>query len=317
MYLAYTDGASANDPNRATFALAGGNDDTANIVDAQWQNAINLLTPDLGTGILIAPGRTSDAGHTQLRIHAEGNNRVAFLDAPDTATIATVTASAAANRSRLSGMFWPWCRIVGLTYGTYRTVAPSVIAAGIAARNDALGYSPNKPAAGQLGISNTVVGLTQDATVVTDANHAALNSFGVNVIRSRFGQFKILGWRTTVLEASDPKWVNLGNARLTTAIQNGAWLVGERFLFREIDGHGLTVGEFGAAIIGEVLLPYYLAGSLYGDRPDDAFRVDTSANTPATAQARQLLADLVVVESEFGEEIDITIAKNLITEGVA
>jgi phage tail sheath protein FI len=315
-WVTYTDGASANNPNRATFALAGGNDDIAGITDTQWQNATNLLSLDLGTGILIAPGRTSDTGHSQLKTHAENNNRVAFTDAPDTATIATLTASAGAIRSRFAAMFWPWVRVPGVTAASVRTVAPSVIAAGIAARNDALGYSPNKPAAGVLGVSNTAVGLSQDNTVVTDANHQTLNAAGVNVIRNRFGQFRIMGWRTTAAEATDPKWINLGGSRLIASIRNGAWLVGERFLFREIDGKGQTINEFGAALAGEVLMPYWRAGSLYGAAPDDAFRVDLSANTLTTAQNRQLLADMVVVESEFGEEIDISIAKNLITEGV-
>jgi hypothetical protein len=63
-------------------------------------------------------------------------------------------------------------------------------------------------------------------------------------------------------------------------------------------------------------MPYYIAGSLYGDTPDTAFRVDGSGNTKETAKARQLLAEIIVVESEFGEEINIGVAKNLITEGV-
>lgn len=312
-WITYTDGASANDPNRATFALAGGNDDTANIVDANWTAALVLFGADLGTGIVIAPGRTTDNGHDQVADHAEAFNRVGFLDAPDTATEATVIASAVGRRSRAAGLFWPWHRVGGLTTGSYRVIPPSVIAAGMAARNDSLGLSPNAPAAGDRGVSRTSLGLTQ---TVTDTTHGNLNAAGVNVFRQRFGQIRLMGWRTTVAEATDPKYVNLGNARLTAAIKNHAWLVGERFLFREIDGKGLLVGEWIGALTGEVLMPYFLAGSLYGDTPDTAFRVDGSGNTAATAQARQLLADIVVVESEFGEEINIGIAKNLITEGV-
>jgi hypothetical protein len=44
--------------------------------------------------------------------------------------------------------------------------------------------------------------------------------------------------------------------------------------------------------------------------------VDGSGNTAATAQIRQLLANIIVVESEFGEELDIGISKMLISEGV-
>lgn len=313
-----TDGASANDPNNGTtFSLAGGTDGGA-IVDADWQTATDLITADIGNGIVIAPGRTSDTGHTQIKNHAENRTRVAFMDSPDTPTIATVTASVAANRSRFAAMFWPFVRVRGLTPGTYRTVPPSVIAAGIAGRLISEGRSPNVAAAGALGISRTALSLTQDNTVITDANHQTLNAAGCNVIRSVYNgqQIRILGWRTTVSEAADPKWVNLGNARLTRAIQAAANLVGDRFLFREIDGQGILIAEFGGAMAGEVLMPYFQFGSLYGATPDEAFRVDTSANTDTTAQNRQLLANLIVVESEFAEQIDIPISKQLITEGV-
>jgi phage tail sheath protein FI len=314
LYITYADGPSINDPAAGTYALAGGNDDIAAITDAEWAAAILRFPADLGTGVLIAPGRTSDAGHIQMKTHAETYNRNWFGDAPDTAVVATMTASAAAAPSRSGGLFAPWLQVAGLTPGTYRTVPPSVVAAGIAMRNDALGKSPNLPAAGDLGISKTALNVTR---TFTDAEHQALNSGGVNLIRPRFGVIKVLGWRTTVNATSDPKWVSLGNARLTAAIKNLAWLVGERFLFRQIDGNGLLVAEWGAALVGEVLMPFYLAGSLYGNSPENAFRVNLSGNTSTTAQNRQLLADLIVVESEFAEEITINIAKQLITEGVA
>jgi phage tail sheath protein FI len=312
-WVTYTDGGSINDPAAATYSLAGGNDDIPSITDAQWAAAKALFGQDLGTGILIAPGRTTDTGHNQLKAHGEAFNRIWFGDAADTATTATVASASTGARSRKGGVFWPWHRVPGVTAGSIRVVPPSVIAAGMAARNSALGLSPNAPAAGDRGVSRTSLGLTQ---VVDDATHATLNSAGVNVFRSRFGQIRLMGWRTTVDPVADPKWVNLGNARLTAAIQNKAWLVGERFLFREIDGKGLLVGEWLGALAGEVLMPYFLAGSLYGDSPDAAFRVDGSANTDDTAQNRQLLANLIVVESEYGEEIDVAISKQLISEGV-
>jgi phage tail sheath protein FI len=312
-WFTYTDGASTLNPAAGTFALAGGNDDTAAITDAQWASALLLFGLDLGTGIVFAPGRTTDTGHTQLKTHGETYNRVWFGDPPDTSITATLVASANAVRSRMGGLFWPWHRVPGLTPGSYRTVAPSVIAAGMAARNSNLGMSPNIPAAGQNGVSRTSLGLTQ---TVDDPTHQTLNDAGVNVFRNRFGTIRLMGWRTTVAAATDPKWINLGNARLTAAIRNRAWLVGERFLFREIDGAGRLVAEWLGALAGEVLMPYFIAGSLYGDTPESAFRVDGSGNTDATAQLRQLLANLIVVESEFGEEIDIGISKQLISEGV-
>jgi phage tail sheath protein FI len=313
-YIAYTDGASTNDPAAATYALAGGSDDVAGITDTQWQAALDRIPADYGTGIVMAPGRTTSAGHTQLKNHADLYRRVAYLDAPDTPTVATVAATAAANRGRLTGLFWPWVRVAGLTPGTYRVVPPSVIVGGISSFNDAQGMSPNAPAAGVNGVSRTALGLTQ---TVIDSDHQLLNDSGVNVIKSRYGEIRVMGWRTTSLEASDPRWINLGNSRLYCYISNAALLIGERFLFREIDGQGRTVAEWGSALVGEVMMPLFLAGSLYGTTPAEAFRVDLAENTGATAQARQLLATIVYVDSQFGEEVDVSIAKQLISEGVS
>jgi hypothetical protein len=313
-YLDYTDGASANDPAAGTLALVGGNDDVAGITDTQWQDAIDRFSGDLGTGILITPGRTTTTSYNQVGTKTENGNLVGFIDMPDTPTTATVTAAAASRRGRFLGAFWPWVRVAGVTAGSYRVIPPSVAAAGKAAANDALGVSPNRPAAGELGILDFALGVTQ---TVTDAQHEILNNAGVNVIRRRFNQTRIMGWRTTSSESADPKWVNLGNARLNRYISNASWLVGERFLFREIDGLGRVVAEWGAALAGEVMMPLFLARSLYGETPEDSFRVDLSENTDTTAQNRQLLADIIYVDSQFGEEITVSISKNLITEGVS
>ena len=204
----------------------------------------------------------------------------------------------------------------GLTRGTFRVVPPSVIVAGISSYNDAQGMSPNVPAAGDNGVSRTALGLTQ---TVLDADHQTLNAAGVNVIRSRWNSIRVMGWRTTSSEPSDPRWINLGNARMFCFISNRGALIGERFLFREIDGRQRTVSEWGAALGGEIMMPLFLAGSLYTEtgRPADAFRVDLDENTPATAQNRQLLADIVYVDAQFGEEININLIKQLITEGVS
>jgi hypothetical protein len=77
------------------------------------------IPADYGTGIVMAPGRTTSAGHTQLKTHADAvPAHVAFLDAPDTPTDRN------ARRHRLrrtgdasTGLFWPWVRVAGLTPG--------------------------------------------------------------------------------------------------------------------------------------------------------------------------------------------------------
>lgn len=320
-YILFTDGVSTNDPNAATFSLAGGNLDFATINDAAWQTGLDRLTADLGPGLVFAPGRTTSTGQSQLANHALAKNRIAVLDGPDTATVATLTAQPAlvvdttTKRSRFSGIFVPWLRIPGLTPATQRLVPPSPAVAGLFARNMGLGYSPNEPAAGERGVFNTVLSVSQ---VYDDSSRQTINSSGVNVIRDIYGERKVYGWRTTADPANDAKWIALSNSCLHRAVAALSTAVGERFIFRQIDGQGHLFGEFGGALAGEVCMPFFLSGSLYGDTPEDAFKVDvgSSVNTPTTIGNNELHAVISLRMAPFGEEVDIEIVKYLVTEQI-
>lgn len=321
-YIIFTDNAaSAGDPINQTASLAGGNLDAASIVDASWLAAFARFTADLGPGQVFAPGRTTTAGQIQLANHALSSNRRAILDGPDTPTAATLTAQPAAvvdsslRRSRFSGLFAPWLRIPGITVGSVRIVPPSAAVAGLIARNDAAGISPNQPAAGEFGIFNSVLSLTQ---TYDDATRQTLNAAGVNIIRDIYGVRKVYGFRTTADPSTDQRWIGLGNTRLHMAVSALANLVGERFIFRQIDGQGRLFQEFGAALIAEACMPFFLAGSLFGNAPDEAFKVDVggAVNTATTIQNNELHAVISLRMSPFGEEVDIEIVKYLVTESI-
>jgi hypothetical protein len=317
-YITLTLGASANDPAVvAATALAGGNDDKANITDTQWATGLGNISVDLGIGQVSAPGRTSDIGHQQLLAHADATRRIAILDAPDTATQGTLTASAAAARvgdQRFGGMFWPWLIVPGVVSGTNRSVPPSALVAGKLSANDSAGLGANTPAAGVNGISAFAVGLSQDPSLL---DREALNEGGVDVIRALYGTIRVYGWRTLVDANLDPNWVDLGNSRLYMAIAGQADAIGETFLFSKIDGSGGTIGAFNGALAA-MLATFYQNGDLYGDSATDAFFVDTgdSVNTPETMANNELHAVLNVRMSPFAEFVEIEIYKHAIAEGV-
>ena len=98
-----------------------------------------------------------------------------------------------------------------------------------------------------------------------------------------------------------------------------AGAVAERFMFRQIDGERRLINEFGAALIGEACMPFFLAGSLFGTSPDEAFFVDVgpSVNTDLTIANNELRAVIQLRMSPFGEEINIEIVKLLVTEQIA
>jgi hypothetical protein len=58
-----------------------------------------------------------------------------------------------------------------------------------------------------------------------------------------------------------------------------------------------------------MLTGYYESGGLYGDTPEEAFRVDTSVNTPETIEAGQLRAVISMRVSPMAELVVIEIVK--------
>jgi predicted RNA-binding protein with TRAM domain len=313
-------GAGANDPAvAAAQALTGGADDTAGILDAHWLTALSGMAKALGPGQVCAPGRSTLVGHQQLLAHAKASNRFALLDPSDTTSSATLIGFTNALKTsadaRYGMLVGPWLNIPGLTPGTTRAVPASAGWAGLIARSEALGNTPNAPAAGENGRFLFAVG---PRATFDDATLLLLNNAGVNISKPVYGGLRAYGWRSLV----DPNgtlrtWLPAGNGRLYMAIAARLDATGESYVLREIDGRGRTISQFGAALVGD-LIPYYDAGSLYGETPEEAFNVDVgpTVNTPATIAALQLRAVVIVRMAPMGEEVVIEIAKVGVTESV-
>lgn len=309
-YVTITDNAgSASDPSVGTYSLSGGSDDYASATDSDWQTALDLFVADLGPGQVSYPGRTTATAHSQLLQHAEDTNRIALLDAADTATVATLTAAAAAA-SILPGasrgaLFAPWAKIAGVSGGSVRTVPYSAVQAGLEARRDASGLNPNVPAAGVNGQPVSVIELAQSWT---DDDRETLNDAGVNVAKLVYGGPRTYGYRTLVDPDTDPNNWQLGNSRLRMAVTAKASEIAERYVLSQIDGKGRTIAAFAGDLSG-MLTGYYESGGLYGDSPEEAFRVDTSVNTPETIEAGQLRAVISMRVSPMAELVVIEIVK--------
>lgn len=318
-YIRLTLGATALNPAVvAAGALSAGTDDRASITDTQWLNAYNMFTKDLGPGQVFGPGRVSGTGHTQLADHAAANNRVALLDLQDTPTVATLQGDAVTVRSRFVAAFAPWVVVPGVTTGSFRTVPPSALIAGMLARNDP-SLGPNKPAAGNAGISRFAIDLSQPAwTDTVGGQREALNGSGVNVILRKFGGIRNYGWRSTTDPITDASWVDFGNARLFTAISSELDVASENFVFAEIDGQdGETIGSFHTALAG-VLLDHFNKNELFGDTADQAFSVDTghAVNTLVTIAANELHAVCSLRMATMAEWVHIEVVKVNITQAI-
>lgn len=316
-YIDITIGATALAPAvAAAAALATGTDDRSNIVDANWLTALNMFGQNLGPGQVSAPGRTTDNGHVQLVAHAAANNRFALLDLPDTATSATLQASAVAARAngQYGAAFQPWVQAPGLVSGTVRTVPPSAFIAAICARSDAVTQNPNNAAAGDNGQAQWITGLSQTVFDNDPSARQTLMNSSVNTIRNMLGGVRNYGFRTLVDPVATPTWINAANARLNMAITAKAQVIAESFVFDQIDGTGLTIGHFNGQLVA-MMQDFYALGAVYGITPNDAFFVDTgpSINTALTIAAQELHAVINAKMSPMAEFVQIAVVKVPIT----
>jgi len=289
-------------------ALSGGLDDVAGISDSQRQAALAFFTADLGPGQVSIPGNLTGANRTALIAHARLYNREAILDATDSGSrSAGVTEAQGLQGDEYGALFGPWVVIPGLIPNTTRIVPPSALVAALMARSDA-SNSPNVPAAVSNGQANYALDVSQVAW--SDSDRDLLNSAGYNVIRNVGGQVEVYGYRTLISPNGDTSWLDLGNQRLRELITWEAKQIAEGFVLQQLDGKGKTVAEFNGALAG-MLAQHYAQGSLVGDSPDLAFRVDTgsSVNTPQTLANNELHAVITLRMAGMAELVAIEIVK--------
>jgi hypothetical protein len=274
--------------------------------------ALDALTKDLGPGQVFIADATlaaDPANQSALLAHALANNRVALLSCAD-GTAAEIEAAATAlntdANARYGALFAPSATVPGVVAGTTRIVPYSAVEAGIIARND-VSYSPNQPAAGDLGQSVFALDVTGH---YTDLEYQQLNDAGASMARLIYGGVRTYGYRTVVDPASQPQWLQFGWARLNMGITAEAEAIGEHYVFSQLDGRGHTLSEFGGDL-SAMLLGYYTDDSLYGTTPEEAYDVDvgSSVNTPDTIANGELHAVISVRMSPDAEWVVIEIVK--------
>jgi hypothetical protein len=300
--------------------LTGGTDVAT--ADGDSTAALAVFNDSFGVGQVSFPGNTSSTIYQNLTNHAATFNRIAVLDGANTATAATLTGAVATlqtsvNDASYASMFAPWIIVPGTVNSNpiqpgialNRVVPPSSLAASNMAANDQ-SNDCNNPAAGITG-GNSVyaIGLSQTYNAT---DRATLNNGGVNVIRNVPGvnTIAIYGFRTTAI---DPNWVYLNNTRFRMQVIRDFDLIGESFMFREIDGKGQVFSTFNGALAGQCQA-YWTRKSIYGATPDAAFSVNTGpqVNNPVTIAAGQINAAVNLKMSPFGEFVTVNVTKYLV-----
>jgi hypothetical protein len=311
-------------------ALVGGTDDRGSITDTTRIAQLPTLFPKaLGPGQMAVPGSTTAVMQAGLADYcAVAQNRVALLDGPDTSNDATVETALGSFQSActqpLAETFAifssPWRVVPGASGSFSRVVPPSAVIAGLIATSDARFANPNLPAAGGNGIDHYSLGSSQPEW--SDAKVESLNDAGVAVFRNVYGEQRLYGFRSAALSedvnAASNAWESFAASRLRMAITNDLNIIGEEFLFAQLDGQGKTIAEYHGAITGK-LLQYWTKGALYGASPSEAFVVDTgpSVNTPETIDNRELRSKIGIKDSPFNELSYFEVTSVPITEVLA
>ena len=304
-------GLPADATNRA---LTGGADNASGMTDADRTKSLNLFPKEMGPGMVAAPGITSDAMRTALGAHGVATKRVVIHDLYDTDDAEELLAQAEMARSvmddesaKFSSCFAPWDKIPGVVKGLPRLVPPCGRIMGNLAYLINTGKTGNVAAAGDpRGVSRYAIGLTQSDWTATE--RAALNEAGVNVSRELVNGVTTMGWRT-LAPIEDEDWNDLGNARLFMQIQALSDAIGQKYVFEEIDGERRVFGRLEGELKG-MLLPFFTAGSLYGQTQSEAFVVDTTTpNTKDTIKAKEINSEIGLRMSEHGEVVKIVTSK--------
>ncbi len=294
----------------ATVTLTGGADDRANITTDEWKTALDLFDADLGPGQVAVPGMTSAAIHSEILLHASARNRFGLLDADPSDDAETITAAAEALTAGGLGR-----------HGTM--IAPRI--------SDGGALLPGSPyVAGRLAHTDRTAGPGQYAaganygeldgvgvsTVYGDEERSSLNEAGVQVIHNVKGSTRIYGFRT--LAEADSDYVEAAHSRVIMALRADLESAMEPFVLKKIDGRGKRLAELQGVLMG-VCERYYQRDDLYGENPEQAYRVDAGSaqNTSASLAAKELHASVAVRVVPGAERIYLNLTKAPTAESLA
>ncbi|MGE4424998.1 MAG: hypothetical protein AB7G37_00935 [Solirubrobacteraceae bacterium] len=286
----------------AATSLAGGDDDRANITDAEWTTALDRLEGRYGPGLVRAPGVDDQAVHLAIIGHlARHPNRIAFLDmaadVDEAAAIARRLALEAANPEVAPqwALWAQWGRTRPAGATPPRLVSYADAQAGISARV-LRELGPGKAPFGRTrGVTRSIA--TLDREWSTSQNPPGevqrLYAAHVNTAVDRGQTIATEGYRTG---STDPRYEDLhvATTRMWVVWQGeeiALTYVGEPVNADTIASFagglaGMLEGLAGAqAITPGVLLPEPL--------DDPGYVITTDMNTPATMLARELWAHVL------------------------
>jgi len=300
------EGDEGGEPDTGEFSLSGGDDDRTNIGSDEQQDALDRFETGLGFGQVLAADWTGVSERQMLLDHAAKHGRVALLDAPEAAEHAALVTIGEDLDDRLGMLVSSWVEIPPRGRGPRRRVPGSAMVAGLIAAGDREAGTANNAPAGHRGRASYVTDVVTRFTEPSDINE--LTDAGVNLIRRNpAGGVQLYGYRS---QSFDPSWLQFSQVRLAELLRHEFTHIADRFLFRIIDGQRSVLPDFRDALKSR-LVDEWQADGLFGDGPDDAFRinVDESVNPEEELAAGNIRAVVTARFSPFAEFIEVELVR--------
>jgi hypothetical protein len=306
------------DAPTVNVSLAGGTDGPAPST-TELEAALTTLRYELGPAQVAIPGNSDVDTAGLLDAHCDANHRVACFDLPDSADPLDLSAAVDAV-SELQGKGRQILSL-GQRLDYPGEVAPAIwevpysgVQMGIIARVDGLN-DPSQVAAGSLGYSRLAIGPKRD---FTDDERETLNYQGVTLAKVVNNQVRTYGYRTSA-GLEETNWVFFQESRVVMAVAHECDAALEDFVLKTIDGRGKIFGRVNVALTG-ICQKYWQANALFGETPQEAFRVDTSypgINTVETVAAGEIHAQVLLRTSRIAEWIALDIVKVPLQRSIA
>lgn len=193
-------------------------------------------------------------------------------------------------------LYFPWISISNPIAKGRILVPPSGHVAGVYANSD------NNFGVFRAPANESIVSALDLETTVTDDEQGPLNEQGINVIRAFKGQgIKIWGART-IAPHDITQWRFVNVRRLLLFIEES---IQEGTRFAVFEPNNLTLWQTLKRLVSAFLRDQWEAGALFGDTPDQAYRVrvDETLNPPEIRALGQLIIEVTVVPTTPAEFI--------------
>jgi hypothetical protein len=308
----------------SAVALSGGADAT-DLTDASFAGALANFGPQLGPGTVCIPGKTGATEAVAIFEHALNNNRFAVVEQATASTsagaISALTGLALPAPSTKAGIVVQGAPIVITASGATKTIpASAAVAANRAAvaatgTNDAAAFSNGILGSNVVGFTTAFANVASYGTVWSQADANAMADAGLCFFGNEYGTFCLDEFVTP--DTSDSIFFEATSWAGAMILVANAQAIGFRYKGITIDGQGLAANSLHKDL-SAIVQNLFAANVLYGDTADDAASINTGSpvNTPATAQAGQLNANIAARLSQYADQINIAIDVVSLTQSV-